>query len=135
MSISYRQKRVLCLITALIMLLSGMCLESIRADSFLGYRNNDLNPVYTNAHYNISGDNDICTNEMIALKPQSSAVYRIRRSPQKRILRNIAIVFVIVMSMCNILHMSQSIARHRNIRIIIEKFIIKYIHHQDGAKG
>lgn len=150
MNVMYRSKKYLCFLLTVIMLISWVCFENIKADSFLGYEQiriesmpgklaesgaNTCEQVLKSELCQLFQGNDICTNELISPRVEISSLYHQRRNAERQILKSITVLCVLIDIISKILHTSQCIARQRSISIKSEHFIIKYIHHQDGSKG
>ena len=130
-----RNRKMLCIITAVFMFLSGICLESTRANALFAYP-----PVQTadGSITSINGtgmEEQLCTSEMLGVRMDAGLCQRINRmSAQKRGIGNALYV------LCQDLFSARKQSCFISSLVFPfyypcqDIFVINYIHQSDGKK-
>lgn len=135
MGFSSGQKKWICLLLAGILILSGMCLESNRAYSFLSCDNSHDVSVYSSISSYTITNHDICTSELIGLRSANRIVQNRSRSEKTDSVIITMIVFFLAALLENLHILLQSVDGYGQTTTNSLSAIIFYIHHQDSSKG
>lgn len=129
------QKKWLCLFLAVIMMLSGMCLENRKAHSSFVWNEIQNSSTYTSVSWYTLTNRDLCTGEQIGLRSSNRIVQN--RSKSER--TDSVIVTMSVSFLAILPGISKNIfkAFYGYDRTMAQSLLamICYIHHQDSSKG
>ena len=131
------QKKYMCFILTLIMLISGMCFDTIKADAcFLSEK------ISNESNFNVSYRNRNAVIKQYAFVEEQSGRYELNRvsgglgSQRETRIRSAVENIVPQMDLLpeSVLHSYQEMIRHIEPENSICAVIIRYVHHQDGSK-
>ena len=131
------QKKYMCFILTLIMLVSGMCFDTIKADAcFLSEK------ISNESNFNVSYRNRNTVTKQYAFVEEQSGKCELNRvsgglgSQRETRIRSAVENIVPQMDLLpeSVLHSYQEMIRHIEPENSICAVIIRYVHHQDGSK-
>lgn len=137
MKFTILQKRRICLILAMIMVLSGVCLEQKTHSSF-EWKNTQHTSSYTFANSFSLTNQDWCPNELIGLRNNrnTNRLVQGRLKSEKSEFSKRVLAYSYLAILSEITHFFISKKDELYVSATSSHFaVIQYIHHQDGAKG
>lgn len=129
------QKKYICILLILTMLLSGICSSRNKTDSFFSDACQPAAVSITNILSHAFSALKACTNEMLGHQETMDLVRRTERPAERAGAETFSCSFFMALPPQHRLTMLRTLPDCLSSRTDLHMVIIQYVHHQDGQKG